>query len=640
MTENVVAASPNSVTTGMQAVLAALRRTEPLCRWASSAGMALFLLLVCLTFLDVLLRYFFNRPLDGTIELTELVMVVVFFSSVAYTQWQKGHVTMDIITARLSAKNRAHLEAVTGFWSVAIVFFCIVAMVQYSSRVFNLSPVWHIPYRPFVLFASAGCSLLLVALVHDLLEKLLAVIEGGRAGSLALVLAAAILPTLAGWWFASHRLAGVSSVQLGLWGLVVMFGLFFLGMPVAYSMLGAAFLFIANMRGMGAALDLMGKCWYASIANYTWSPLMFFLLMGFLCFHGRFGEDLYRAARSWMGHLRGGLATASVCACTAFGAVVGDSLAGSVAMATIALPEMRRSNYDDGLSVGTLACSGTLGSLIPPSTTMILYGVLAEQSVGQLFIAGVIPGLICMLCFIAVIWAMVLWKPRLAPPLPKADGAERLTSLSAALPILVIFFVVIGGIYGGVFTATEGGGIGAFATLALALALRRLPRDKLKKTLNESAKFISMCFILLGSADLLSYFMTMSRIPMVLANSVAALQLPSLGVLLVIILVSSFLGCFIPAIPLVLICVPIYLPIAKTLGWNLIWFGVIVTLIKNMACITPPFGINLFVMQGMAKIPLSTMYKASMPFILALFVCLALIIAFPQLSLFLPGMMH
>jgi tripartite ATP-independent transporter DctM subunit len=340
-----------------------------------------------------------------------------------------------------------------------------------------------------------------------------------------------------------------------------------------------------------------------------------------------------------MGHWRGGLATGSVCACTAFGAVVGDSLAGSVTMSAIALPEMRKNGYKDELSVGCLACSGTIGSLIPPSTTFILYGVLAQQSIGELFIAGVIPGIMCMLLFIITIWVWVRIDPAVAPSTPLVSKSEAFASLKSALPIMAIFTMVIGGIYGGIITATEGGGIGVFGMLALALLFRRLNSGKLSSALKEAARFTSMCFALLAGANLLGYFMTLSRIPMVLANEISMLTLHPMLIMVIIIIVLCFLGCFIPAIPLVLICVPIFVPIANVFSWDLVWFGVITTLVKNMACITPPFGINLFVMKGIAEVPIGVMYKASMPFIIALFLCIGLIIAFPQLSLWLPSMM-
>ncbi len=624
----------------LRACVGYLKHLEVVCQKVSALGMFFFLLMVLITTLDVILRYFLSSPLSGTMELTEFFMVIVFFTSVAYAQWTGGHIVMDVVTAKLSERTQTLLAVVTTFWSVATVGVCLAAMARYASTCELYSPTLNLPVAPFVWFASAGCLLLLLTLVHDFFAAIIKAHDDCGTGATLLALLVAFASTAAFVWFAMNRMRGVSSVVLGVWGCAFMFFLFFSGMPVAYALMASAAVFIANMRGPIAAWNMLGQFWYNTVASYDWSPLMFFLLMGYVCFQGQFGQDLYRAARSWMGHWRGGLATGSVCACTAFGAVVGDSLAGSVAMSAIALPEMRKSHYDDALAIGCLACSGTIGSLIPPSTTFILYGVLAEQSIGELFIAGVIPGLLCMFCFIGVIvvWARI--NPAAAPASPRVSRIEALSSLRSALPIMAIFILVIGGIYGGIFTATEGGGVGVFGMLALAYMLRRMTTKKLSSALNDAGKFTAMCFALLAGANLLGNFMTLSRIPMVLANAIAALDIAPMLVMVAIIIVLCFLGCFIPAIPLVLICVPIFVPIAKVFGWNLVWFGVISTLVKNMACITPPFGINLFVMKGIADVPIGLMYKASLPYVVGLFVCVGLIVAFPQLSLWLPSMMH
>ena len=242
--------------------------------------------------------------------------------------------------------------------------------------------------------------------------------------------------------------------------------------------------------------------------------------------------------------------------------------------------------------------------------------------------------------FMAAVWLMVFLKPGLAPRLPKSPLHERMASLKTGLPIMGIFFLVIGGIYGGVFTATEGGGIGAFGTLLLALCMRRMNGKNVIATLHDSAKFISMCFTVLCGAIVLSYFMAMTRIPMVLANSIAALDVAPMLVLFAIVMTFCILGCFLPSMPLLLICVPIFVPIAKVFGWDLIWFGVIITVLDNMASITPPFGISLFVMKEVAGVTLGAMYRSAVPFVIALFVCLLLIVLFPPLATYLPTLMN
>lgn len=618
---------------------ALLRPTERFSKWLSIAGMAVFMVMVFLTFIDVFLRYWFGSSISGTVEMTELMMVVVVFSAIACTQWQKSHVVMDILTAQLTEPNRTLLGVMTSLWSFVTIAFCAYTTALYAASTASVTLTLRIPLSPFIYLASFGFSLLALALLHDLLELLSrAVREASNRAWLAFALG--WLAVALGWWLATHRMPGMSSIVIGVVGLVALFGLFFLGMPVAFALMATGLVFIANLRGVSAGLTTLGKSLYATASSYAWSPLMFFMLMGYLCFHARFGEDIYDCARKWLGHVRGGLAVGSVAACALFGAVVGDVLAGSIAMAAIALPEMRKHGYDDALAVGTLACSGTIGCLIPPSTTFIIYGVLAQQSIGDLFIAGIIPGLLCMVCFMVAVWVMVYFKPSLAPRLPKSNLHDRLVSLKTGLPIMGIFLLVIGGIYGGIFTATEGGGIGAFGTLLLALVMGRMKWKQFTATLQDSAKFISMCFTVLCGAIVLSYFMAMTRIPMTLANDIAALNVAPMWVMLAITVTFCVLGCFLPSMPLLLICVPIFVPIAKVFGWDLIWFGIIITVLDNMASITPPFGISLFVMKEVAGVSLATMYRSSIPFVLALFVCLFILVMFPSLSTYLPALMN
>lgn len=632
-------ATDSSVALKLESLSALIRRTEPFCRILSALGMYIFMGLVALTFADVFLRYVFGSPISGSIEITEMLMSVVLFSSVGYTYWKRGHVSMDIITGKLSELNAAKLGAVTTTWSLTVVYFCIQCMAIYALKTSDTTSVWNVSYSPFIWFAVFGCVLLGLSMLSHLLDQLVVVVRGSGPGSACVLMTIAALGVALSIWIAVQRLTGFSAPMQGVIGMVFMFTLFFLGMPVAFALMGTSLVFIASLRGLTAALNLFGTAWFSTCSSYTWAPLMFFLLMGFLCFYSRFGEDLYVTARNWCGHLRGGLAIASVCACTALGAVVGDALVGCIAMMTIALPEMRRHGYDDRLAIGTLACSGGIGSLIPPSSNFIIYGVLAEQSIADLFIAGVFPGLVCMVCFIAAIMFMVWRKPDLAPCLPRVPMAERLVSLKTGLPIIVIFVVVIGGIYAGLFTATEGGGIGAFTTIFMALIMGRLSWSIVTNGLNDSGKTISMAFTVLGGAGVFSYFMTLSKIPMMLAGTIAAMNMPPMAVMFAIIVSMSVMGCFIPAIPLMLICVPIFLPLAILFGWNLIWFGVIINILVTMAGMTPPFGVSLFVAKELSNTPLSLVYRSSMPFVLAFFTCLCVVLLFPSLSTWLPAMM-
>jgi tripartite ATP-independent transporter DctM subunit len=331
---------------------------------------------------------------------------------------------------------------------------------------------------------------------------------------------------------------------------------------------------------------------------------------------------------------------ATVAACTAFGAVIGDNLTGSIAMTAIGLPEMRRFKYDDLLSIGALTCSGTLGTLIPPSIIFILYGVLAQQSIAELFIAGIIPGLVCAIAFMLLVYVRCVRNPKLGLPTPRANWTERAVSLKAAAPIVLLFIIVIGGMYAGIFTATEGGGIGAFGALVIALAMRRLKWRSFSNAIVESAKLNCMSFALLGGSMIFGYALTTSRLPYVMADYVGTLAVHPMVIMLMIIIILFVLGCFIPAIPMLLITVPIFLPIAISLHWDLIWFGVIMVLMFNMATITPPFGINLFVMKGITGTSMGLVFRSAMPFVWVLLAVTALIIAFPPISTWLPYLLH
>lgn len=614
-------------------------RLTSFCKLLSSAGICVFMVMVFMTFLDVFMRYVFNSPMQGIFEITAMLMPLVVFSSVAYTQCTKSHISMDLLTSKLSEKQKNVLEFATGAWSLAVCILSVYASCVYAFNTKLIILTLNISVKPFVLFVSFGFALLALVLAVDLLEKG-ALLLRERRTYIIVALLLAIIPVVLGWHFGSHRLFGVNQVYIGICGIVVMLLLFVSGMPIGFALMATGFIFSGVIRGLKPILDMYGSSMYSTSANYTWAPLMFFMLMGYFCSYGNLGKDLYNCARNFLGHYRGGLAQGSAVACTTFGAVVGDSISGTIAMTAIALPEMRNNKYDDSISLGVLSCSGPIGTLIPPSSMLILYGVLAEQSIADLFLAGVVPGLLTCVVYCIIIWWKVWRNPELAPLLPKTTLAVRMKSLSLALPILILFVLVIGGIYGGVFTPTEGAAIGSIGSLLIALGLRRMTWRKFLDAVNESAKYIAMCFFVLTGATVVGYFMTLSKIPMLLANGIALLQLPELLTLGLIFLVLLFLGCFIPAIPLMLVCVPILVPVAALYDWNMLWFGIFICIMMNLGCITPPFGINLFVMKGVAEVPLGVVFKAAIPYIIGMCITIVLIVICPGIATWLPLSMH
>lgn len=542
---------------------------------------------------------------------------------------------MDLLTAKLHRKPQLVLEGFANLISIALFVLLIWRIIINGITSPQLTAVLKIPHGPFILIAAFGCTLLILMLIRDFLQN---VDESLRyRGKLwLLTVGIPVLLIIVVSYLLATTPVKMSLPLLGVIGIIVMLLFFGTGTPIAFTLMAVGFVFLVYMRGTTAAFDILGKSWFTTVGEYNWSPLMFFLLMGYVCFYCGFGEDLFKTGRRFLGHMRGGLAMGTVGACTAFGAVVGDTLSGSIAMTAIGLPEMKKFGYDDRLAIGTLTCSGTIGALIPPSLGFILYAVLAEQSIGELFIAGIIPGLLCAVLFMSLIYGWCRVNPRLGPPVPRSSWTERAASLKSGGPIAALFILVIGGIYAGVFTATEGGGIGAFGALLFGLVLRRLNWQRFTTALAEAAKFTAMCFTILGGAIIFGYFVVISKLPFIMAESVAALNVPPIMVLIFIVIVLFILGCFLPVIPLLLITTPILLPIAKTMGWDLVWFGVIIVLMMNMACITPPFGINLFVMKGITQRSIGIIYWSALPFVLALIVTVAFIIAFPALSTWLP----
>ena len=609
------------------------------CRWLSSAGICVFMVMVFMTFLDVFMRYIFNRPMQGIFEITAMLMPLVVFSSVAYTQCTKSHISMDLLTGKLAEEQKNILEFATGVWSLAVCLLSVYASFVYAFNTKLIILTLNLSVKPFVLFVSFGFALLALVIMVDVLKKGIMVMRQPWTHIVFAVLLA-VIPVVLGWHFGSHRLFGVNQVYIGIGGIVVMLLLFVSGMPIGFALMATGFIFSGVIRGLKPILDMYGSSMYSTSANYTWAPLMFFMLMGYFCSYGNLGKDLYNCARNFLGHYRGGLAQGSAVACTAFGAVVGDSISGTVAMTAIALPEMRGNRYDDSISLGILSCSGPIGTLIPPSSMLILYGVLAEQSIADLFLAGVVPGILTCVVFCVIVWWKVWRNPALAPQLPKAPLAVRMKSLSLALPILILFILVIGGIYGGVFTPTEGAAIGSIGSLLIALFLRRMTWHKFLGAVNESAKYIAMCFFVLTGATVVGYFMTLSKIPMLLANGIALLQLPEYLTFSLIFMALLFLGCFIPAIPLMLVCVPILVPVAALYHWDMLWFGIFICIMMNLGCITPPFGINLFVMKGVADVPLAMVFKAAIPYIIGMCITIILLVAFPGIATWLPLSMH
>ena len=415
----------------------------------------------------------------------------------------------------------------------------------------------------------------------------------------------------------------------------VLFALCFLGLPLGLGMIAVGAAGLALIRGWDAALFMMTQQVLDFTMNYGLSVLPMFILMGALIHRAGLSGELFEAGRAWFGHLRGGLAQATVAASAAFGAVCGSSIACAATMAKVALPPMKRYGYADGFACGSVAAGGTLGILIPPSVPMVIYGILTETDIAKLFIAGIAPGLLLTALYMATAWAVVAIKPETAQPAEQASWREKLGSLNRIWAVVILFAVVLGGLYFGWFTPTEGAGIGATgAFVFLLLRSGRGAFGQLRDALIESG-FTACSIMLVGAGALVfSNFLTIAGLPAGMVAWIGSLQVSPIGVVIAICCIYLILGCVFDSLGMMFLTLPVFYPIIKGLGFDMVWFGIIVVIVVELGLMTPPVGMNVFVLKSLApEVPMWAIFRGVMPFVGAALACLALMLAFPQIAL-------
>jgi C4-dicarboxylate transporter DctM subunit len=432
----------------------------------------------------------------------------------------------------------------------------------------------------------------------------------------------------------------MSPISIGILGILVLFVFLAMRMQIGFAMALVGFLGFMVLNSFEAALGVLGIDPIRTTANYTLSVIPLFLLMGQFAHQSGMGAEIYNMLYRWIGFLPGGLAMATVGACACFAAISGSSLATAAMFGAIALPEMKKLQYADTLATGCIAAGGTLGILIPPSSVLILYGILTEQSIARLFIAGIIPGICLAVIFMGTIWVITKVNPSIGAPGPKFNLRERLASLRATWTLLILFVLVIGGLYTGWFTPTEAAGAGAFGAFAVTILKRRLTWTKFLDALKDTAHSTAFIFGILIGAMILQYFITLSQIPDQLAGWIVEAGVGRYTVVSAIIGAFVVLGCFMEGLSIMVLAIPIVYPLVVRLGFDPIWFGVIITLTMEMSLITPPVGVNVFVLSGVAKdIPMYSIFRGVLPFWVAMVVCIVLLSIFPQIVLFLPNRM-
>jgi tripartite ATP-independent transporter DctM subunit len=430
------------------------------------------------------------------------------------------------------------------------------------------------------------------------------------------------------------------SILAGIAGFIALLFLIFLRIPVGFVMAVVGFAGFAWLVSWDAALSILARDFFSTFSSYNLTVIPLFVLMGQVAFHSGMSARLFTAAHKFLGHLPGGLAIATIGACAGFSAICGSTSATAATMASVALPEMKKYKYDPALATGVVAAGGSLGILIPPSTIFIIYGVMTEQSIGKLFAAGILPGILLSFLFVATILIWTHLNPGLYEKAPPYSFREKLKSLAGVIETFILFAMVMGGLFVGLFTPTEAAAVGAFGTILIAIVGRTLSWKEFRTALNETTRISCMILVVVAGATVFGHFLAVTTIPSEVGVWVSGLPLPPWAIIGLIILTYLVLGCLMDSLAMIMLTIPVFYPVVIALGYDPIWFGVIIVLVTEMGVITPPVGINVYVVGGVARdVPLHVIFRGAMRMLMAQMATALLLIFIPQIALFLPSLM-
>jgi tripartite ATP-independent transporter DctM subunit len=431
----------------------------------------------------------------------------------------------------------------------------------------------------------------------------------------------------------------MSEVAIGIIGLVALLALFLTGIELGFAMAIVGFVGFGTIMSWDAALNLLAKDIYDVISSYGFTVIPLFILMGQVAYNAGIARRLFDSSYKFIGHIPGGLAMATVAAATAFKAVCGSSPATAATFASVAIPEMDRYGYDKRLSSGVVASVGTLGILMPPSVTLIVFGIITEQSIGRLFLAGIVPGLIISLLFGLTIYVWCRINPALGPKGSRSSWKERLASLPELGWVLLVFLLIVGGLMKGFFTPTEAGSVGAAAVMLLAVAQRGLDWKKFLKSVSESLRTACMVLMLVAGSTLLGHFLAVSRIPMLASEWVVALPASRALIMVLICLIYLLGGSFLDDLAFMILATPIFFPAVVRMGFDPLWFGMIIAVTVMIGIVIPPVAMNVFIVKNMTRLPFGVIYRGVVPFLVGLIACAALLFVFPQVATWLPALL-
>lgn len=592
--------------------------------------------------LDVIARHVFHSSITGVLEIEEMLMAVLVFSSFAFIQKGEHHIRIDLFMPLLPKTVQKGLNLFS--YAIGLIFYSfmtwrlfVLAYTKFLSNEHTLD--LEIPIFYFIAVA-AFCTLVftLILLLQVIKYALQLVHEKNFLALILVVLGLIVLCTLP-WWFRGLELGLSRSIQ-GVLGMCLLMVLIFMSVPIAFAMgiIGMLGMLTLNMN-FGATFSSLGSSSFNYATSYVLSVIPMFCLMGELAYHSGISRDLFNSANVWLGHKPAGLAMAGVAGCAGFAAVCGDSLATAVTMSSVSLPEMRAKKYDPGLACACLAAGGTLGILIPPSIGFIFYSIITEESVGRLFMAGVIPGIMLAALFCLVLYIIAVRQPERAPRGAKTTFGEKLQSLRGILGMLGLIILIMGGILTGFFTPTEGGAVGALGALIISLLKRKLTWDNFKASLIVTLEITGKLMLILVSVNFLGIFLANTRLPQFLAEFFTSFESSRYIVLLGIVIFYLIMGCLMNVLPLVLLSLPSIFPTVEALGFDPIWFGVVIVILMEAGQITPPVGVNVYAISSCAKdVPMEQIFKNILPFFLMMLLMILILTIFPGIATWLPDM--
>ncbi len=621
-------------------VLPPLTRAEAGFNWFASklpiVSATLMIGIAVFISIDVAGRLLFNMPWVGITDLETLFMGGVGFFGLTYAIVARESMQIDLIYEYFSPRVQRLL-----YLMACAISFVITAILCWRGMIAALdwgrdTGILYIPEKPFMIITFCCMGLASIAFFFQVCHGLKRLIQTREFLSIVIALGVTALIFCLPMLYKAYGVK-LGGLVIGTAGFMLLMTLLLLRVPLGWAMcaIGVVGLLMVS-RWPSAAYNAFAATPFTQTATFTMIAFPMFMLMGEMVGLAGLSEDLFDAATKWLGRLPGGLAIASVGGCAGFGAVCGDSMATAITMSTVAMPAMRKHGYNAALATGSLAAGGTLGILIPPSMGFIIYSMITEESVGKLFVAGILPGVVLALIFMVIIFIRVKRHPDWAPAAPNYPLKDKLISLLRLIPVIMLFIVVVMGILYGWFTPAEGGAVGAVMALLFAAGRRRLTLALFKSTMYRSTIMFGKLFALFIGLYVLQSFLVATRLPSLLADSIIEMEVSKYAVLTAVIILYIFLGCVMNIMPMMMLTLPSIFPTIQALGFDGVWFGVVCVIVMEMGMITPPVGMNVFAMASLnPDIPMGTIFRGALPFFAGMLLCVFLVVLFPQLALYL-----